>query len=230
MPTGNDDVAVAIAALERFSGSDGLTSRISDLEFNLRSLDADAVTQRLADDGVEQQSLVGALVVKGLAGQINVAVHALGILLALPAVLEDGEVVEELSLGAGNTGRSFDLETNRRIAEFKFIAWRGGAESIRQNSLFIDLYHLAEADTEKRRQLYVTELDRPIRFLRGGRAMKSVLTKHGTVAEEFFMRYGDRYKVVRDYWIDVRERVELIDICTLVPAFSRLPPGGDAEV
>jgi hypothetical protein len=123
MSTGNDELAVAITALERFSGSTGLTSRISDLEFNLRSLDRGAVIQLLADDGVEEQSLVGALVVKALAGQINVAVHALGILLALPAILEDDEVVEELSLGAGNTGRSFDLETNRRIAEFKFIAW-----------------------------------------------------------------------------------------------------------
>jgi hypothetical protein len=146
----------------------------------------------------------------------------------MDAILEEGEVVEELSLGAGNTGRTFDLETNRRIAEFKFIAWQGGAESIRQNSLFIDLYHLAEADTEKKRQLYVAELDRPIRFLRGGRATKSVLTKHGTVAEEFFKRYGDRYKVVRDYWIDVMDRVELRDVSTLVPAFSRLPPDAEA--
>jgi len=167
-------------------------------------------------------------VVKALAGQINVVVHALGILLALPAILQDGEVVEDLSLGAGNTGRSFDLETDRRIAEFKFIAWQGGSETIRQNVLFIDLYHLAEAKTDKKRQLYVTELDRPMRFLRGGRAMKSVLTKHGAVAEEFFTRYGDRYKVVRDYWADVRGRVELIDISTLVPAFSRVPPEGDA--
>jgi hypothetical protein len=102
-------------------------------------------------------------------------------------------------------------------------------DRVRQNSLFVDLYHLAEADSDKKRQLYVTELDRPIRFLRGGRSMKSVLTKHGTVAEEFFMRYGDRYKVVRDYWIAVREHVELIDICTLVPAFSRLPSDTEAE-
>lgn len=228
MPTGNDDVAAAIAALERFSGSAGLTSRISELEFGLRGQNGPAIAQLLAGDGVEGRTLAGALVVKALAGQINVVVHALGILLALPEILEDGEVVEDLSLGAGNTGRSFDLETNRRIAEFKFIAWQGGPETIRQNSLFIDLYHLAEAETEKKRQLYVTELDRPMRFLRGGRAMKSVLTKHGTVAEEFFACYGDRYKVVRDYWIDVRERVELINISALVPAFGRLPPEGEA--
>jgi hypothetical protein len=77
---------------------------------------------------------------------VNVAIHALGILLALPEileVLEVGEVVEELSLGAGNTGRAFDLVTNVRVAEFKFIKWRGGAEAIRQNGLFVDVFHLA---------------------------------------------------------------------------------------
>jgi hypothetical protein len=40
-------------------------------------------------------------------------------------------------------GRSFDLETDRQVAEFKFIAWRGGAEAIRQNGLFIDIFRLA---------------------------------------------------------------------------------------
>ena len=224
MASGQDEVADAIAALERFSGSAGLTTRISQLEAGLQGLDGSSVADLIVRDGVEYQTLTGALVVKALAGQIDVVVHTLGILLALPAILEDGEVVEYVSLGAGNTGRRFDLETDRRIAEFKFSAWQGGPETIRQNALFIDLYHLAEADTQKRRQLFVTELDRPIRFLQGGRSMKTVLTKHGTVAEEFSSLYGDRYKVVRDYWHDVRERVELVDVSALVPAFARIPP------
>jgi hypothetical protein len=32
-------------------------------------------------------------------------------------------------IGAGYTGREFDLETNYRVAEFKFIHWRGGPEA-----------------------------------------------------------------------------------------------------
>jgi hypothetical protein len=228
VPTGGDELAAAVAALDRFSGSTELTNRISALEFELRGLDGPTIARYLADDGIEDRTLAGALVVKALAGQINVVVHTLGILLALPAILEPDEMVKDLSLGAGNSGRSFDLETDRRIAEFKFITWRGGADTIRQNSLFIDLYHLAEAETDKKRQLYVTELDSPLRFLRGGRAMKSVLIKHGTVAEEFFARYGDRYKVVREYWTDVRESVELINVSPLVPAFGRLSPEDEA--
>jgi hypothetical protein len=225
--TQGDEIVAAIGALERFAESAGLTSRIAELEHQLRGANGHSIAQLLANQGVEARMLDGALVLKRLAGQVNVAVHSLGILLALPTILEEGEVIDELSLGAGNTGRSFDLATNLRIAEFKFIAWRGGAEAIRQNSLFVDLYHLAEADTDRRRQLYVTDLVHPMRFLQCRRALKSVLTKHGTVAEEFFSRFGDRYVVVRDYWDDVKDRVEVIDISKLVPAFSRLPIEGD---
>jgi hypothetical protein len=222
VPSGNDELVAAIAALERFSGPSGLTTRISELESELRGLDGPAVTGLLSSDGVEDQTLVGALAVKAMAGQINVVVHALGILLALPAILEDGERVEDLSLGAGNTGHNFDLETNRRIAEFKFITWQGGPETIRQNALFVDLYHLAEVETDKVRELYVTDLIHPLKFLAGGRSMKSILSKHGFVAEEFFARYGDRYRVARDYWIAVKDRVELVDISKLVPSFAKL--------
>ena len=38
---------------------------------------------------------------KRLAGQINVTIHALGILLCLPHILEPSERVEPVSLGAG---------------------------------------------------------------------------------------------------------------------------------
>jgi hypothetical protein len=36
-------------------------------------------------------------------------IHAVGILTALPHILEHDERIETLSLGAGNTGRQFDL-------------------------------------------------------------------------------------------------------------------------
>ena len=96
---------------------------------------------------------------------------------ALPYILESGETVEYVSLGAGNTGRQFDLETNYRVAEFKFIHWRGGAESIRQNQLFKDFYLLAENETIKRKYLYVLGAKFPLHFLNGGRKLNSVLTQ-----------------------------------------------------
>jgi len=54
--------------------------------------------------------------------------------------LQSGEVVEQLSLGAGNSGKSFDLTTNQRVAEFKFIQWKGGSESARKREFFKDFY------------------------------------------------------------------------------------------
>ena len=74
--------------------------------------------------GLDIDLLTASYLVKSLAGQINVIIHAVGILTALPEILEENERVEYLSLGAGNTGRQFDLETDRRIAEFKFINWK----------------------------------------------------------------------------------------------------------
>ena len=87
--------------------------------------------------------------IKQLTGQINVMIHALGILLCLPHILGADEIIDYVSLGAGNTGRGFDLETNRRIAEFKFIHWQGGPQSIRRNALFKDFYEMAEYETDK---------------------------------------------------------------------------------
>jgi len=139
-------------------------------------------------------------------------VHALGILTALPYILDQDEQIKYLSLGAGNTGKVFDLETDKRVAEFKFINWQGGPESIRQNSLFIDFFNLAEQETHKRKCLYVIDKKYPLRFLNGGRALNSVLSKNKKAATKFFSKYVDRYKVVSEYYRDFSQKVEIIEL------------------
>lgn len=138
--------------------------------------------------------------IKQLAGQINVMIHAAGILCSLPQILDTGESVESVSLGAGNTGRSFDLETNRRVAEFKFIDWRGGAESIRQNSIFTDFYAQAEYRGRRHRYLYVVDPHHPLRFLNGGRALTSVLSRAPKIFDAIQTKYGPEVSRVRDYY------------------------------
>ncbi len=138
-------------------------------------------------------------------------------------MLEAGEHVESLSLGAGNTGRTFDLETDRQVGEFKFIAWRSGAESIRQNGLFIDIFRLALAETDRCKVVYLTGLEHPLRFLRGRRALTSVLSKSASAAARFRNAYGERYVVVSDYWRDASGTLELVDLLPLVPALAGLP-------
>jgi hypothetical protein len=120
-----------------------LTGTLADIELRARGLTKASCARLLQNAGVSPSAVQAATAIKRLAGQIHVTIHALGILSCLPHILKRGEKIEYLSLGAGNTGRSHDLETNLRIAEFKFVNWRGGPESIRQNGLFKDFFRLA---------------------------------------------------------------------------------------
>lgn len=217
----NADLVRSIEAVQSLGAGQELRQRIADLEQTLAGKTREQATALVDADGITSEALLAALVIKAMAGQINVIVHALGILLSLPYLLEDGEVIEGLSLGAGNTGRNHDLETDRRVAEFKFITWRGGADTIRQNGLFVDLFNLASSDTTKRRELYVLGKREPDRFLNGRRAIPSVLTKHATVKARFDQRHAtDGYATVREYWEAVRSQVEIIDLREKAPVFG----------
>jgi hypothetical protein len=141
----------AADALAGLGTGSELTSRISAIEASLCGKQRSAAARTIANDGIDETLLKGALTIKKLAAQVNVVIHAVGILVALPHILGRNERIESISLGAGNTGRDHDLVTDRQIAEFKFIEWRGGPESIRQNVLFIDLFNLASAKTKRRR-------------------------------------------------------------------------------
>jgi hypothetical protein len=146
-----------------------------------------------------------------------VVIHALGILLCLPHILRQGESIECVSLGAGNTGRPFDLETNQRIAEFKFVHWQGGPESIRQNSLFKDFYEMAEHETKNEKYLYVLGTEHAQKFFNGRPALSSVLKGNVTLRKKFTDRFGDRYRTVRDYYLPRKGFVVILDVSPLVP-------------
>ena len=150
--------------------------------------------------------------IKQVAGQIDVIIHAAGIVCSLPALLLPGETVQSVSLGAGNTGRKFDLETTHRVAEYKFIDWRGGPESIRQNGLFKDFFELAEHETHKTKHLYVVGTREPLKFLGGRRALTSVLSRNPEVLRRIGSKYGSSMKVVRDYYELKKHSVEIADI------------------
>lgn len=201
-----------------FHGLHGLTLRIANLEYRLADLSREEADALLKSEGIDFATLRAAIAVKRASAQIDVVLHAAGILTALPYVLEKGEVVESLSLGAGNTGLSYDLETDRQIAEFKFIGWRGGAESIRQNSLFKDLFNLVVAETPKRRVLYLVGKAIPLRFLAGRRALSSVL-KEAPTAKRFRDTYGDRFTTVNEFYRFASEVVTIVDLADIVPVW-----------
>ena len=196
---------------DHFTGVD-LTVTLGRIEGAVRGLSVEDCGAFLESEGVDHEALVAAAELKRLAGQVNVTIHALGILLCLPHILEEGETVAYVSLGAGNTGRQFDLETNRRVAEFKFIRWRGGAEAIRQNSIFKDFYLLAEHRTSKPKYLYVLGTQHVRKFLRGGRALTSVLSRNNKLRDLYFERFGERFRTVGEYYSVHSHLVEIEDV------------------
>lgn len=214
------DIFAAAQALASFAGKD-LTSRIVSLESGFAGATSSSVERILGDSQISHELLSAAYVMKRVAGQINVVIHAIGILLCLPHVLEPGERVLSLSLGAGNTGRAFDLETDIRIAEFKFIHWQGGAETIRQNALFKDLYEMIEYSTDKRRAMYVIGTQFPLKFLNSGRALDSVMSRNRKLWQDFQAKYGDSLSTVSDYYALKKDSFSLVDVSSFVPGLVR---------
>lgn len=205
-----------------FMGND-LGFSIAAVERAVEGASAPDIKTILQARNIDSVLLTAAAQIKKISAQIDVTIHALGILRALPHILEDGERLESVSLGAGNTGRAFDLETNLRIAEFKFIQWRGGPESIRQNGIFKDFFDLATAQTAKRRCLYLLGTHHARKFFRGGRALTSVLSKNQATRDKFIGLYGERYATVNQYYTDHEHTVEIIDLLPWLPEFVGLP-------
>ncbi|NQV16637.1 hypothetical protein HQ531_14335 [bacterium] len=203
-----------------FSGND-LTQRLSIIEESLKNKTAMSIRPILASEGVNKPVLEAAGQIKQVAGQIHVIIHAVGILLTLPELLSEDEVIESLSLGAGNTGRDFDLETTKRIAEFKFIRWHGGSESIRQNSLFKDFYMLAESDTIKSKYLYVLGTEIPLKFFNGKRAISSVFSKNVSLLKHISDKHPS-CRVVSDYYLKHIDEVEIVNIMPYLQGFDVL--------
>jgi hypothetical protein len=199
-----------------------LKNHVINLEKHFQDADKQTTQTLCTDLNIDTTLLESAFLLKKVAGQINVVIHSVGILISLPHILKKDEFVKSLSLGAGNTGRSFDLETNLRIAEFKFIQWKGGSEAIRQNSVFKDFYGLAEAETSKERFLYVVGLEHPLNFFNGGRVLSSVMSRNNKLWEEIQQRYGNRFERVNEYYEYRKELVQIVDIAEVVPEIADL--------
>jgi len=100
-----DELLKAAAAIAGFGTGRELTTRIGAIEEALVGQQRRAAERTIADHGIDDVLLKGALTIKQLAGQIHVVIHVLGILVALPHILERDERIESVSIGAGNTGR-----------------------------------------------------------------------------------------------------------------------------
>jgi hypothetical protein len=214
------DLAESVKQIQSFQYPN-LGLKLAHLEQQFSGIEASSIRSLFKNNQITEQLIYSAIDVKKALGQINEVIHAVGILLLLPKLLERNEVIEYLSLGAGNTGKGFDLETNIRIAEFKFISWKGGSEAIRQNQLFKDFLYLAEADTNKKRCLYVFGLEYPLKFLNGKRAIySSVCSRNAKLARDFNEKYGSKFERVYEYYAFRKHLIEIIDINRLMPSLA----------
>lgn len=208
----NENLNYAIERLLSFSSNTDLTSRISKIENDLSHQNNNFINKYLFENGLDTDILQSALVIKNSIGQINVIIHALGIVNLLKYILEDDEFIEELSIGAGNTNRHFDLVTNKRIAEFKFINWTGKQDTIRQNSVFKDFFELDIYKTDKKKYLYVLDKDVVLKFFNNNRALESVLSKNETTKRNFYNIFKNKYSTVSEYYKENNAKVDIVEI------------------
>ena len=188
----------SVDRLAKFSGKD-LASKIAELEFKLVGLGSSQVQEWLQSASIDQGLVQAARTVKRAAAQIDVILHALGILVLLPTILREGEKIESLSLGAGSSEtKRFDLETDQRVAEFTFIDWRGN-DNTRLQKMFKDFYRLAEFPTSKLKELWMSDDSFVLKYFRSGASVRSATHKHRDVWEDFQEKYPDLV-TVSDYY------------------------------
>lgn len=156
----------AVQLVKQFS-RDNLSWRISDLESELVGSSSSHVEPILQKQYINSDLLSAAYAIKEASAQIDVVIHAIGILYCLPEILEDGEIVKGLSLGAGQGQGDFDLETSVRVAEFKFIKWQKSGNALRKKTLFEDYVKLALIDIDKSKFIYLLDAQVALKFLRG---------------------------------------------------------------
>ena len=209
----------AVSQVQQFKRG-SLTETIADIEAQLtdeRAAQVDAASQSFGIDG---GLLMAAAEVKQASAQIDVVIHAVGILYALPHILGEDEVIEGLSLGAGSAGSDFDVVTNQRIAEFKFIQWQGGSNALRKVTLFQDFFKLVRETTQKEKVLYLLDTEIPLRFLQGSSQIRWLLARNRQLRDDFEARYGQTYRAVGEYYKAHQDEVHIMNLAEMVRGFD----------
>lgn len=222
-PVTVEDAGAAFATLVAFLRSTPLTESVGGLEHRLVHKDRTTVAAAVADAGLTEQLLQAALTVRRDVGRVSDVIHAAVISLALPAILEEGEVISNRpSLGPGNdSSRPFDLETNRRVAEFKVAVWSGG-DMARKRTLTADLVHLAMDESSRRPELWVAGPE-PLRFLQTSTStVNSLLSR--SASRHLRAAYEDRYGTgdipLRTFTAQHASHVALRNIADVLPAVA----------
>jgi len=222
-----NDLTSAFDVLIRFLGDEALTQRIARLEYGLADIRVADIPQLLTASHIDVRLLQSALLVREQFGRLNDVVHASAITLALPHLLEPDEQLARPSLAAGNDpSRRFDVETDRRVAEFKLSRWQG-KDSQRKRQVFKGLVHLASEGSERRAELYVLG-QRPVRFLRVSQSTARWALDRPSDRQLFEEKFGSLDRSIAAFTAGEGGRVGLIDLEEVIPTlFTNFDGGQD---
>ena len=207
------EISPVIAFLERAP----LRTSVADLEIALTGCAVEDLPGVIARNGVSAQLLRSAIVARETFGKISDLIHAAAIALALPHLLEPGEVLVRPSLAAGNTpDRLFDVETDRRVAEFKLARW-DGHDGGRQKTAVKDLARLAADGSTRLAQLYVLG-DRPIGWLRTTTSsIRQKMKGYPAELATFSATFGDPDIAISAFVAGPAAHVELVNLERRLP-------------
>ncbi|MFC7617279.1 hypothetical protein ACFQV2_31510 [Actinokineospora soli] len=219
---GIEEAGEAFATLVAFLRHAPFTTCVDHLEHELVGIDSSTAPVVTRAAGLSDELLEAALIVRRDVGRVSDVIHATVIALALPKILEPGEVITNRpSLGPGNDKtRPFDLETDRRIAEFKVALWSGG-DMARKRTLTADLVHLALDQSGRRPELWVAGAE-PIRFLQTSTSPVGDLLSR--TSRHLRARYHDRYGTdaipLRDFVTQHAAHIHHRNIADVLPTVS----------
>jgi hypothetical protein len=215
---GDHELIEATNLIIHFAESGALSSKIAELEKDLDGKNANEVADVLSNYDLSENLLRAGFVARRHLGQINDLIHGSAISLVLETILEPGErIVRPPSLAAGNDlSRPYDLETDRRVAEFKLARWKG-RDSARQRELVKDFAHLARAEPGKQPELFVLG-PRPVRYLRKTTSsIRSQLQGNKNALTRFEEDFGDADISVSCFAKEQGAHVRIIDLEQLIP-------------
>lgn len=219
-----------IRALLEFLSVRNLTASIADLEHELEAKTAAESVEIVSRAGLTPVLMRDAIIARSQLGRLSDLIHASAISLVLERVLEPDEtIVVRPSLAAGNDpSRPFDLETDRRVAEFKLAMWKG-ADAMRKRQVLKDLVALSLDTTPRRKQLFVIGSS-PARFLRSTRATCDWGLNRSSpkLRQRFVEAFGPLDLPIPEFVRSHGSRVEIIDLTELAPdLFSDLTTDSD---
>lgn len=213
--------------LAKFLEGGRLKGVVADLEHELASAngaEASQATEEVGMGGEPGAALFTAAVqTRQQLGRLNDLIHATGIALMLPVLLEpDERLTNRPSLAAGNDpSRPFDVETDRRVMEFKFGVWQPGSNAARKRGVFHDLLHLAAAPSKRRPELYVVGPQAAKFLLSTTSKVSWALNRQAEKSRQLFEeRFGSVDIPIPEFTRGPAAHVKIVDLEQRLPVLS----------